>query len=285
MELLFAQLSGKHVSEIIQLVKGRLSLQDDFVKISTRILGTPVSFEPNFSDGKKRKSPSPDHGKEPNKRHKDKLGRPPKDSQTPPQAAQPRTPAAESTAILLESASSDDDYEYGNPNVTTRKRKSILQPSGSKYSKKSKKGTGRRRSLPGLADPAESDDQDEEDEEKTPSTEESPITTIKNGEHLDFITNPPTKRSSRRSSSPPPHFLPRKFLELKLVEFDVPSMEPQGPGDLWTCTFEGCGHRVFKGSTEKGKAKIREHFGSHKSLAQEKIDLALNESRPYLPVK
>lgn len=205
-----------------------------------------------------------------------KKGRPPKNSGS----HVPRTPVSRIAATFL----SSDDEDYGNPNVVTRKRKSILQPSGSKYSKKARKATGRRRSLPDLADPTVSDNREDEDEENTPPSEESPITTIRNGDQLNQITNPHLGDISP-DASPPPQFMPRKYLELKVVDYDLPSMDPQGPGDLWTCTFEGCRHRVRKASTTKGKDKIREHFKTHKSNAQEKIDLALDESRPYLPVK
>ena len=205
-----------------------------------------------------------------------KKGRPRKDSLP----LQPKTPISKSTAT---NSSSDED-DYGNPNVVTRKRKSILQPSGSKYSKKSRKATSRRGSLPELTEPTLSDNDDEEDEENTPPAEESPITTIRNAEHLNLITNPTMNRASS-DTSPPPEFMTRKYLELKVVEYDLPSMEPQGPGDLWTCAFEGCTQRIHKASTANGKTRIREHFKSHKSHAQEKIDLALDESRPYLPVK
>ena len=192
----------------------------------------------------------------------------------------PRTPACKDSDGNI----SPDEDDYGNPNVVTRKRKSILQPSGSKYSKKARKAIGRRSSLPDLAEPTPSDNDADEDEEKTPPAEDSPITTIKNGEHLSFLTNPPTSKSSQ-DVSPPPQFLPRNYLELRLVEYEVPSVEPQGPGDLWTCTFEYCYHRIHAASTTAGKTEIRNHFKTHESQAREKINLALNESRPYLPVK
>ena len=189
-------------------------------------------------------------------------------------------PASKSTSGDF---SSEED-DYGRPNVMTRKRKSILQPSGSKYSKKPKKSIGRRGSLPDFSELSHSDDDEDEGGEKTPSREVSPIITVKNGEHLDLITNPPTS-GLLRDTSPPPRFLPRKYLELKVVEYDVPSTEPQGPGDLWTCTYEGCCYRIHRASTTNAQKRIREHFMIHKTQAQEKIDLALNESRPYLPVK
>jgi len=207
---------------------------------------------------------------------KKKKGRPRKDSM--PQ--QPRTPISK---VITDDVSSDEE-PYGNPNVVTRKRKGILQPSGSKYSKKSRKAAGLQTRLPDLDKTRDSDDEIEDRDGRTPSAEESPLITIKTGEHLELITDRRTKHS-HPDSNPPPAFLPSKYLELKLVEYELPTMEPQGPGDLWTCPFEGCYQRVHQASTAMGKARITDHSKSHQHQAQEKIDLALNESRPYLPVK
>ncbi|KAL9131829.1 MAG: hypothetical protein Q9217_000356 [Psora testacea] len=257
----------------------QLTFPDDVLRIRSRILGTALASAlpkgNNVQEGVSQSS----HVKE--SQPKRKKGRPRK--QSPPLVSPlSKTPACKITP----SYSSLDEDDYGTPNVVTRKRKSILQPSGSKYSKKARKAAGRRSSTQDLAEPTTSDNGDGEDEgeeEKTLPAEQSPITTINNGDHLNLITNPPASRSSAGSSSPP-QFLARKYLELKMVEYEVPSMEPQGPGDLWTCTFEGCFHRIYEASTTTSKMRIRDHFKTHKCQAQEKIDLALNESRPYLPV-
>ena len=217
---------------------------------------------------KKRKSPSTDTGINPvNKR---KRGRP-KSSEVEP----PHTPATKS----IEDVSSSGDERVGNPNVVTRKQKSILRPSGGKSSKK----TAARRKGPAAFDEPSNDLEDEDDDGIQSAAEESPITTIRNAKDLELLTNAPSDRSSPHEDAP--KFLPRKYLELQVVEYDLPSTEPQGPGDLWTCTFEGCYHRVHEASTVDGKKRIKEHFKTHALSAQEKIDLVVNESRPYLPVK
>lgn len=158
-------------------------------------------------------------------------------------------------------------------NGVGRKQKSILQPSGGKYSKKA---AARQQGLQATWDENSRIDEGVH-------LENSPITTLRNAEDLGILTNPPDRSS--QEIDPTPRFLPRKYLELKLVDYDLPSTEPQGPGDLWTCTFEGCFHRVHEASTTGGKRRMQEHFKTHASQAQEKIDLALDESRPYLPVK
>ena len=129
----------------------------------------------------------------------------------------------------------------------------------------------------------EGTDSEEENDEDSQVSEGSPMTTIRTAEDLELLTN------SAKNDSPVdahgPKYLPQKYLELKVVDYDLPSGEPQGPGDLWTCTFESCFHRVHEASKLDGKARIMEHFKTHATQAREKIDLALNESRPYLPVK
>ena len=178
---------------------------------------------------------------------------------------------------LLDASSSGDEISQDLTSLP-RKRKSILQPSGGKYTRKA---AGRRRSPPVLYN----NQHGEHDSNNEPlSSEEPPVTTLRNAEDLKLVTNPPTNRPFPDDNSGP-KFLPRKYLELKVVEYDLPSSDPQGPGDLWTCTFEGCFYRVHEASTPDGKLRIKEHFRNHASQAQEKIDLVLTESRPYLPVR
>ena len=253
------------------------SPQGDVERIRTRIFGLVPEQRSKWEDQqKKRKSQSPPA---PEAKPKKRRGRPSKSQIAPPST--PLSNPFEATAML-------SDEEGDGTFVIPRKRKSILQPSGSKYSKKARKAAGRRLSPSGIQDPLASDNNADEEEEfvlRPVRPEESPITTIKNGQHLRSITNEAKAPRRKSESPPPPDFLPRKFLELKVVEHNVYSMEPQGPGDLWTCPFEGCAHRVHKASSNEGKELIRAHFKTHDSLAEDKINLALNESRPYLPVK
>ena len=226
---------------------------------------------------RKRKSKSPHVDLSHNKKQKRKAAQQAESRiQMLPQGLLPKTPQ---TKDSLAPTSSDED-EGGNINIVRRKQKSILQPSGGKYSKKA---AARRRGSAFMEQENWGEDENDEDHKRIQS-EESPITTIRSARHLENLTNPPTERASPDAPSPP-RFLPRKYLELKAVEYDLMSTEPQGPGELWTCTFDGCFHRVHEASTSEGKRRVQEHFKSHASQAQEKIELALHESRPYLPVK
>ncbi|KAL8944721.1 MAG: hypothetical protein Q9216_000290 [Gyalolechia sp. 2 TL-2023] len=172
----------------------------------------------------------------------------------------PRTPRQSTDET---DTSGDEEYDVNGKVIkagTKRKSKSILQPKGSKFSKKA---ASRRQSLPAMSE-KEEHSTDSDGKEELP--EPSPLAAMAPREPLY------------------PHYLPRKFTEVKMVSYDIPSDKPQGPGDLWTCAFENCDQRVHEASKPKGKARIKEHLQSHAREAQEKIDLAVAESRPYLPV-
>ena len=205
-----------------------------------------------------------------------KRGRPPKSTQSV-QVKKPMTRKDVTSAI------SDEDDEGGS--ILPRKRKSILQPSGSKYSRKARKATGKPLSFPNISEPSTSDKDDDTQEEQRPQAEESQFMTIKRGHELQALANSGLEKRRSSSSPPPPDFLPRKFVELKMIDYELPSMQSQGPGDLWTCPFEGCYVRIHKASTAQGRMSIHEHLEAHKSSAYDRVSLALNESRPYLPVK
>ncbi|KAL8830734.1 MAG: hypothetical protein Q9191_001264 [Dirinaria sp. TL-2023a] len=190
---------------------------------------------------------------------------------------QPRTPIKGTAETAdIPSTSDDEVVDFASPQGTSRKRKSILQPKGSKYSKKA---TGRRQSLrPTNTNATDDFDEDQVMEEISPLASVAPrnATTSK---------PPPKKHSSALDDYASHHeYLPRVYTETKLVQYKIPSAEPQGPGDLWTCSFESCRHRVHAGSTADGQARINDHLKNHVESIQAKIDLALEESRPYLPV-
>ncbi|KAL8985498.1 MAG: hypothetical protein Q9205_000814 [Flavoplaca limonia] len=184
-------------------------------------------------------------------------GRPAPEIPTTPK--QPRIPNGDTDT------SGDEEYDDSGMLIeagTKRKSRSILQPKGSKFSKKA---ASRRQNLPAVAD--EPDDEMSDPDDKVVASEVSPLAAV--------------------SQREPPHLYhpPRKTIELEMVVCDIPSDKPQGPGDLWTCQFENCNQRVHEASKPKGKAMIKSHFQEHARRAQDKIDLALAESRPYLPVR
>ena len=182
-------------------------------------------------------------------------------------------------------ASADDGPETPNQNSSpengSHKRKSILQPKGSKYSKKA---MARRGKFP-VVNHSDSDDSSVEEVENGAS----PLATIAT---RDMATLPnrtaaqPVKHSSALDNYASHHtYLPHITEKKILVSYPLPSTIPKGLGDVWTCTFEGCHKRVHAASTEEGKVEMQEHFRDHTTSAEEKIQLAMTESRPYLPVK
>lgn len=184
---------------------------------------------------------------------------------------------------IKDSVSMSEDELYCLPSGSHR-RKSILQPLGSKRSKKS---AARRKNLPyvGPTLGCEGNDIDADDDassfpDKVSSSNEYNSLILpsrtRSGPHVDSEPGPFQKVKSTR---------PHRYLELKLERFELPSTEPQGPGDLWTCAFRGCGKREHEASTAEGQERINLHFQFHAEQAQELIDLAKQESRPYLPVK
>lgn len=203
-----------------------------------------------------------------------------------PDLPNPQTPNRLEVDTERDSSLSEDEPRDGDVRShqrNTRKRKSILQPTGSKYSKKA---AGRRRSVP-LTDHVQAEIEDRIDS----VDDDSPLqanSTVPPAQHHDVHLSSHTRDSQPLSaSSPAPYhaYHPGKYHGIKVIKYDLPSNRPQGPGDLWTCTFKACGHRVHEGSTAHGIERIKAHFETHTHQAQEKIDLAYKESRPYLPVE
>ncbi|KAL6721571.1 hypothetical protein ACLMJK_000675 [Lecanora helva] len=256
----------------------RSEYPDEYAAIENRVTtSSAVSLarseaKDSRQSSRKRKSKSPHDNSEAKKKSRRKAAQQAESRiQKLPKGLLPETPQAKEVPDNTSSADEDED----NLNLVGRKQKSILQPSGGKYSKKA---AARQKGLQ-----RETGNEDD-DGNNCSQMAESPITVLRSGRQLEALTNPPASHSSPEST-PPPKAMPRKYLELQVVEYELPSTLPQGPGELWTCTFDGCSHRVHEASSLEGKRRVQDHFKSHASQAQEKIDLVLTESRPYLPVK
>ncbi|KZF26582.1 hypothetical protein L228DRAFT_257991 [Xylona heveae TC161] len=170
-----------------------------------------------------------------------------------------------------------------------RKGKSVLRPRSSKYANKA---AGRRGRLP---QPKE-EEADEDDMEVEPFI--SPSTRMtqteaqgRSGKQL--LDQLFSESDEDEPADPDDESLPVQWKKpdgiieqasLKLVEEPLPSTVAQGPGDTWTCTFDGCSHKVYGASTPGGKDRIKIHFRSHADGPEQLIDLVYQEQRPYLPV-
>jgi hypothetical protein len=73
-------------------------------------------------------------------------------------------------------------------------------------------------------------------------------------------------------------------IRLAVVATPIISTEPNDPGDVWTCTHQGCLHKVYGASEDDGKELILEHLDEH--TRNQAIDLILSErGRTHLPVR
>ncbi|KAL9587415.1 MAG: hypothetical protein Q9212_000230 [Teloschistes hypoglaucus] len=142
---------------------------------------------------------------------------------------------------------------------TKRKSRSILRPKGSKFSKKA---ADRHLNVPVAAGQISEASAGSDDEIQPPGI--SPLAAVAQEEH---------------------GYQFRAVAKIKVIPYNIRSHQPQGPGDLWTCSLETCDYSVHEASKAMGKAQVKEHSEGHARKAQEKIDLALSESRPYLPVR
>lgn len=159
-------------------------------------------------------------------------------------------------------ASGDESCDSNGKLVKTgtkRKSRSILRPKGSKFSKKA---ADRHLNVPVAADQMSEARSGSDDEVQSP--EISPLAAVMQEEH---------------------EYQLRTIAKIKVMPYKIPSHQPQGPGDLWTCSLETCDYSVHEASKAMGKAQVEEHAEGHARRAQEKINLALSESRPYLPVR
>ena len=124
---------------------------------------------------------------------------------------------------------------------------------------------------------------------KRPASRDSPNTASYTPNNRTYNTKPPPKISlplkwkDPNSSSRSP--LDDTPLVPPITSTPIPSLEPNGPGGSWSCTFDGCMHRVYGGNSEVGRQLIREHYSGHVVEKQAQIELIMREERPHLPVK
>ena len=130
----------------------------------------------------------------------------------------------------------------------------------------------RRRGRPPRSQPAEADPPPPlpEPTRDTDDTRDSDIVP------LPFATNR-SKAQAQKSNRIPTH-------RVDILSTLLPTFEANQPGDVWSCSFDGCVHRIFGASTEQSKALIEEHYKFHAQDSQAQLDLVYQEERPYLPV-
>jgi hypothetical protein len=85
---------------------------------------------------------------------------------------------------------------------------------------------------------------------------------------------------------------PIAFLAIRAEK--LPTAQPRGPNQTWTCEEAGCGYVVRAANEEEGQKLISAHFDEHEKKADDaaqeaassRVDLAIQEgSRGHMPVK
>ncbi|KAI9816846.1 MAG: hypothetical protein M1827_001491 [Pycnora praestabilis] len=180
--------------------------------------------------------------------------------------------------VISDEQSEDEDLRLAQ---TARKGKSVLRPKSSKFSNK---GAGKR-GRPSIAATDEDNNSDEAMEDINPSRPKRQKDRKRSAAAIEDDNTKPTDDPLPlrlcKPSDNDANVHPQTF---HIVEEALPSYTPQGPGDTWTCTLDGCVHKVYAGSTPAGQVKIRDHFREHASERQEQLDLVFKEQRPHLPV-
>ena len=138
------------------------------------------------------------------------------------------------------------------------KRRSLLRPRSEKSSKKFTRSKGYLQNT-------------EVDSEE----EDSPDPEI--GTTLRFETKNTGSEKTRTQSVEQPKDFHRLGNDI------LPSYyEPRGPGDTWTCPYDGCNHQVWKAKEPKSIELIKIHFNeSHLEGAEEIIN---QECKPWVSV-
>lgn len=71
-----------------------------------------------------------------------------------------------------------------------------------------------------------------------------------------------------------------------VISSPLPEYTANGPGDSWTCTFDGCSQNIYGVSTELGRRLVKEHLQDHAKGRQKEVALVMSEEqRLRLPVK
>jgi hypothetical protein len=170
----------------------------------------------------------------------------------------------------------DEEEEYdAPPSLSTRraKRKPLLRP---KSNKSAKKSTTRRHDPTTLE---QDSDKGSRRRKRSPSSDSSTIEVAPSRPTAVRLINGTPRNKSRK---PAEEDHDRIYSDKN--NNPLPSYyEPRGPGDTWTCPYDGCMHQVWDARSEGSLDMIRAHFSKmHRGNAE---DLIRRESRPWVSVE
>jgi hypothetical protein len=143
------------------------------------------------------------------------------------------------------------------------KRKSMLRPRGTTASKKSRALQVNQQAEP---DPTSSDSDN--------SVEDA------NSSSVAYVMSSPGAHMDDRA---PKSGQTGDTLAQSEGKVPLPSYyEPRGPGDTWTCPYDGCDHQVWDARAAESIKMISDHFEKvHEGAAEEVVN---QESRPWVSV-
>ncbi|MCJ1431310.1 hypothetical protein MMC27_000661 [Xylographa pallens] len=196
--------------------------------------------------------------------------------QTTAKSSAPQRPRRESMVIDL-TEEEDDDID----SISSHQRKSVLRP---KSSKASKKFMGRHRNSLSIKEEWLYQGNDAEDPDDIGEDDEVPVSptmSMKNG-LTNGVTNGTTNGTTKKPQLTENN---SKKSEWSTITGDpLPSYyEPRGPGDTWTCPYDGCVHQVWDARASSSVDMIKDHFV--KTHAGNAEDLINQESRPWVSVE
>lgn len=163
----------------------------------------------------------------------------------------------------------EEGRRIGSGNPRKRKRESILRPKSNKAAKKyaSRQQGSRAREEEGSDDDVELDD--------------APIVSAAHG--IDTKILPPTL-PNRPEAVKASVKIPKETIWADSSNNPLPSYyEPRGPGDTWTCPYDGCLYQVWDARDTFSIDMIKDHFVDiHASNAESLVN---QESRPWASVE
>ena len=171
---------------------------------------------------------------------------------------------------LVVEGEDEEDAKPATSKSTNHKRKGILRPRNSQASKKfMSRKESLRSAKQGQTTPNEDVEGDSDD--SAHDLAEPP-----------FPPQDPNESTPMVKNSVVDNW--RGDADTTVVDQPLPSYyEPRGPGDTWTCPYDGCNLKVWEARTPASVAMIKEHFG--KTHAGQAETLVNQESRPWVSVK
>jgi hypothetical protein len=209
-----------------------------------------------------------------------------------------------------------------SPPRKKRGRLSVLRPKSGKYSGKSKgvKGKGKGKAPRDIVSDSEAEEEVQSEDElmmDTPTQAPSPgkrkrvhgladsgskkraasTSAEPEVQEVDLSSPAPSSPSEEdQSEDAPEEALPLRWrsgtktaspaMLPPVISSPLPEYTANGPGDSWTCTFDGCSQNVYGVSTEVGRRLVKEHLQDHAKGRLKEVALVMSEEqRLRLPVK